>query len=203
MNRWRMVVWGVVGLLVIGLAACGGTGGDEPGADDATTAAGVVGEDDNETLEEAAQETTGEDPDQSEEATEGDETTEGGAEGSKDETLEEVGGGYIYRREGGIAGFCDVVTVLAGTATIGSCATEPPSILSEVTLTADQSQQVLTWLEELRTFEHQNADAATADAMSISIVFNGEGDNEPTDEDIAAIEALSLELLAGGAAPEK
>ncbi|CUS05772.1 exported protein of unknown function [Candidatus Promineifilum breve] len=203
MNRWRVVVWGVVGLLVIGLAACGGAGGDEPGATDGTTAAGTAAENDNETLEEAAQETTGEDPDQGEEATEGDETTEGEAEGSKDETLEELGGGFVYRREGGIAGFCDVVTVLAGTATIGSCATEPPSILGEVTLTADQSQQVLTWLEELRTFEHENADAATADAMSISIVFNGEGDNEPTDEVIAAIEKLAQELLAGGAATEK
>lgn len=193
MNRWRVVVWGLVGLLLIGLAACGGTGGNEPGAD----ANG------NETLEEAAQETESDDPDQSEEATEGDETTEGGAEGAKDETLEELGGGFVYRREGGIAGFCDVVTVLAGTATIGSCATEPPSIMGEVALSLEQAQQVMTWLEELQTFEHEQADDAVADAMTVSIIFNGEGDNEPTDEDIAAIEKLAQELLAGGAAVEE
>ena len=120
---------------------------------------------------------------------------EGGAEAT--------GGGITWRREGGIAGFCDVVEVLAGTATISSCASEPPAILSEVTLSADQSQQVLTWLEELKTFDHEQADDAVADAMTVTIVFNGEGDNEPTDEDLAAIEQLAQELLAGGAAAEE
>ena len=201
MNRWRVVVWAVVGLLLIGLVACGGAGDADTNGE--TTASGNLNEDNNETLEEAAQNTANDDPDQSEEATEGDETTEGGAEGSKDETLEELGGGFVYRREGGIAGFCDVVEVLAGTATISSCASEPPAILSEVTLSADQSQQVLTWLEELKTFDHEQADDAVADAMTVTIVFNGEGDNEPTDEDLAAIEQLAQELLAGGAAAEE
>lgn len=201
MNKWRVVIWGLVGLLLIGLVACGGSG--DADANGETTASGNLDEENNATLEEAAQDTTGEDPDQSEEATEGDETTEGGAEGSKDETLEELGGGFVYRREGGIAGFCDVVEVLAGTATISSCASEPPAIVGEVTLSADQAQQVLTWLEELKTFEHEQADAATADAMTVRIIFNGEGDNEPTDEDLAAIEKLAQELLAGAPAAEK
>lgn len=203
MNRWRVVLWAVVGLLLIGLVACGGRGGDEANANGEAAAGGNLNEQNNETLEEAAQETTGDDPDQSEEATEGDETTAGGAEGAKDETLEELGGGLIYRREGGIAGFCDVVTVLAGTATISSCATEPPSIVNEVSLSLEQAQQMLTWLEELRTFEHEQADDAVADGMTVTIIFNGEGDNEPTDEDLAAIEKLAQELLAGEAAAEE
>jgi hypothetical protein len=186
MKGKRMVLWALVGLLALGLVGCGGTGseaeeGEEP------------------SLEEAAQETTGEEPAQVDEPTEGDETTEGGAKGSEDESLEELGGGYVYRREGGIAGFCDVVTVLAGTATVASCATDPPEVVSEVTLTAEQSQQVLTWLEELKTFDYENADKAVADAMTVSIVFNGEGDNEATDEDITAMEALALEVLSAPA----
>ena len=90
---------------------------------------------------------------------------EGGAEAT--------GGGITWRREGGIAGFCDVVTVLAGTATVSNCATDPPKVVSEVTLTNEQSQLMLTWLEEVASFEHEQSDDAVADSMSILLTFEG------------------------------
>lgn len=123
------------------------------------------------------------------------EPNEGHAEGSKDESLEGLGGGYEWRREGGIAGFCDVVTVLAGTATVASCAADPPEIVGEVTLTDEQSRQMMTWLEELRTFDDTRRDPATTDAMTVTIIFAGQGDNEPTDEIIAELDALATDIL--------
>lgn len=170
----------MIAILLMVAAACGGrndTGSDGPAPDGGTTAPG----------DELHQ---GDDPTQGED-------DEGGAKGSQDETLEGLGGGFVYRREGGIAGFCDVVTVLAGTATVGTCRSDPPEILSEVTLSPEQSQKVMTWLEELQTFDRTQRDPATADAMTVSIIFAGEGDDEPTDEIIAEIEALALEVLQG------
>lgn len=120
---------------------------------------------------------------------------DGDAKGGTEESLEAFGGGFEWRREGGIAGFCDVVTVLAGTATIASCAADPPEVRSEITLTAEQSRQVLTWLEELQTFDYEESDPATADGLTITIIFAGKGDNEPAEEDIMAIQALANELL--------
>lgn len=109
--------------------------------------------------------------------------------------LETIGGGYIYRREGGIAGFCDVITVQGGTATIATCAQDPPATTAELTLSLDQSQLVNTWLEELASFEHEEKDPAEADAMTILITFEGQGDNEVTDDILATMEELALELL--------
>lgn len=134
--------------------------------------------------------------DQSEDPSQG-EPDKGDAVGSTDEGLDALGGGFEWRREGGIAGFCDIVTVLAGTATVASCASEPPQIVAEVTLTADQSRRMMTWLEELRTFEHEQSDGPVADGMNIHLIFAGEGAGEPTEEIIADIEALAIEILNG------
>lgn len=123
-----------------------------------------------------------------------DKPTEEGTKGDSGE-LESLGGGYIYRREGGIAGFCDVVTILAGTATVASCATEPPEIIGEVTLTNDQSQTVNHWLEDLASFEYEQKDDAVADAMTILLTFEGQGPNEATADEMAEMEALALEVL--------
>jgi hypothetical protein len=114
-----------------------------------------------------------------------------------------LAGGYIWQRVGGIAGFCDVVTVpFGGTATIADCGSDPPAIRGEVILTAEQAQQVSNWVERLASFEHEQKDPATADAMTITLIFEGDGDDEATAEDIAAMEALAMDLLAqGGSAP--
>ena len=104
-------------------------------------------------------------------------------------------GGYEWRRVGGIAGFCDVVTVNAGTASVSTCRSDPPEILADLTLTNDQSKEVLTWLEELAPFEHEESDGATADGMTVTLVFVGQGDNEATREIIAAMESMAMDLL--------
>ena len=173
MNQWklRLIQIGLlVGLLAFGLAACGGSE-DKP-------VAGYPDADDNGLVEEEAApgEVVTAEPGPTEEIIKGD---QGG--------LEAVNGGLEWRREGGIAGFCDVVTVLAGTATVSNCAADPPEVVGEITLTNEQSQLMLTWLEEVASFEHEQSDDAVADSMSILLTFEGQGDNQATDDIIACL----------------
>ena len=47
----------------------------------------------------------------------------------------------------------------------------------------------------LGSFEREQSDPATADAMTIVIAFTGRGDARPTADDLAAIEELALAVL--------
>lgn len=123
-----------------------------------------------------------------------------GGDDGKGEELESLGGGFVWRREGGIAGFCDVVTVAAGgEATVATCRSDPPDALGSVELTGWQSAVLDDLLSRLGSFEQEQSDPGTADALLISITFSGGGDGQPTDEDIAAIEALATEVLRASA----
>ena len=120
----------------------------------------------------------------------------GGGTPEKGEELESVRGGFTWRREGGIAGFCDVVTVTVGdVATVATCRSDPPDALGSVELTAAQAGQLDALVGRLAAFRHEQSDPATADAMTITIQFTGGGDAQPGDADIAAIEALAQEIL--------
>ena len=171
--------WLLMGLLALILSACGGS--------EEKPVAGYPDADDNGLVdgEAAPGEVVTVEAGPTEEIIKGDQ-----------EGLEAVNGGFEWRREGGIAGFCDVVTVLAGTATVSNCATDPPKVVSEVTLTNEQSQLMLTWLEEVASFEHEQSDDAVADSMSILLTFEGQGDNQATDDIIAEMEKLAMDVLA-------
>lgn len=124
------------------------------------------------------------------EGAKGDET---GAEGTGAESL---GGGITWRREGGIAGFCDIVTLSAdGSATVSTCRADPSETLAAPELTATQASLVADWVERFRSFERKQTDPASADAMTIVIVFDGEGTAEPAENDLAAMSALAQEVL--------
>ncbi len=119
-----------------------------------------------------------------------------GGNGGKGEELESAGGGFTWRREGGIAGFCDIVTVVAGdVATVATCRSDPPDALGSVELTAAQAERLDGWVERLASFNREQSDPATADSLTITISFTGSGSARPTDEDIAAIEALATDVL--------
>ncbi|MBK7215683.1 MAG: hypothetical protein IPH95_01055 [Candidatus Promineofilum sp.] len=113
---------------------------------------------------------------------------EGGAEAT--------GGGITWRREGGIAGFCDVVTItLPDEATVSSCASDPPQVREELELTAEQATRLQALIDSLASFDRETSDPGTADAMTITIVFLGRGQAQPSADDVAAIEALAAEVL--------
>lgn len=121
--------------------------------------------------------------------------------GDKGEELESLAGGFEWRRVGGIAGFCDVVTVRGETAVVASCRREPAEVVGEVTLTADQSRQVAAWVDSLRSFEEVQSDGVVADGMTITLTFTGAGDGDPTGDDIAAMGALANEILVAARIP--
>ncbi|MBP8949032.1 MAG: hypothetical protein KBG73_09330 [Candidatus Promineofilum sp.] len=113
-----------------------------------------------------------------------------------EEGAEATGGGITWRREGGIAGFCDVVTVsIPGPATVASCASDPPQVRGEVELSAEQTSRLQALIDRLDSFDRQTTDPATADAMTITVVFLGRGTAQPTAADVVAIEALANEVL--------
>lgn len=177
--KQRMIIIMVLGLVLLVAAACGG-----PKNDSGTRPAGPTPDGNiNDNLDQTQDPAQGEDD-------------KGQVVGSADEGLEALGGGFEWQREGGIAGFCDIVTVLAETATIASCFGDPPRIVAELTLTAAQSRRMMTWIEDLRTFEREQSDGPVADGMTIRLIFEGEGSAEPTDEILADIETLVSELLA-------
>ena len=99
-------------------------------------------------------------------------------------------------REGGIAGFCDVVTAsIPAPATVASCASDPPQVRGEVELSAEQTSRLQALIDRLDSFDRQTTDPATADAMTITVVFLGRGTAQPTAADVVAIEALANEVL--------
>lgn len=101
-----------------------------------------------------------------------------------------------WSRQGGLAGFCDEVTVyVTGEALVSSCrsATGTPM---RVRLNADQLARLYGWLDTLSSFEDSHTDPATADAMTVSLQFGGRGTQPPADVDIQAIHALAAELAA-------
>jgi len=104
---------------------------------------------------------------------------------------------FTWHREGGIAGFCeDVAVYVTGVAHATSCAGNEPQELGQARLNANQLAAAFNWVDTLQSFEYEHTDPATADALTIRIVFSGTGNSEVTEEDRQAIEALAVEALA-------
>lgn len=99
-----------------------------------------------------------------------------------------------WHREGGIAGFCDDVLVYAsGEVHTAGCQGGAAQVTRQGTLSAAQFEQLQAWLDLYAPFELEQTDPATADAMTIRLVFSGTGAAAPTDRDKQAI----LDFAAG------
>jgi hypothetical protein len=122
--------------------------------------------------------------------------------------LGQAGAGTVltWHREGGIAGFCDDLTIHAGGETdAASCKGEGTQQLGYTFLDDAGLQQLYTWVDALQSFEITQTDEATADAMTVRVAFEGRGDAEATDADAQAIEAFASQLyleIAGQATDE-
>lgn len=163
-------------LLLLGImafaVACSGQGGTEG-------------------LEEAA-DNSNSSPDQDSGADVGDnEANENAANDTADDSLV-----YEFHREGGIAGFCDLVMVYAnGDVIISSCASEPPQEVGSTRLTDEQLAIVRNWVATLASFATEQKDDAVADAMTVGVDFHGNGAGEATAEDIQAMQDLASTLI--------
>ncbi len=84
---------------------------------------------------------------------------------------------FAWHREGGIAGFCDDLSVyVTGAAYASSCKGQSANNLGKVYLSPEQLQQVFDWVDSYKNFELNQSDDAKADGMTIRLVFSGSGD---------------------------
>lgn len=106
-----------------------------------------------------------------------------------------------WRREGGIAGFCDEVTVFAdGSFMVANCAGQPPTRSSH--LNDQQMGELANWVNTFSSF-NDGPDDTTAtfpDQMFVKTIFKGAGTTQAGPEDIAAISEFAS-LLAAGTPP--
>jgi len=112
-----------------------------------------------------------------------------------------------WHREGGIAGFCDGVTVyLTGDYYVSNCKTPTPTPAPTPApslpqhLDPDELAQLYTWYDTLETFDYDHSDPATADAMTIRFTFAGRGKQPASEQDIQAINDFASSLLVQAAA---
>ncbi len=103
---------------------------------------------------------------------------------------------FAWHREGGIAGFCDDVTVyVSGDAYVTSCQGDEPQDLGRLRLSPNQLQVIYDWVDTLQPFEVEQSDPATADAMTTRIVFSGAGNTAADEATYRAISDLALALI--------
>ena len=105
-----------------------------------------------------------------------------------------------WRREGGIAGFCDELSVYAGgQAPAVTCQTSPASELGARWLSSPQLGQLFTWIDGLASFQYGQKDPAVADAMSVDLSFNGAGQATALAAEQQAMLAYAGNLFTFGA----
>jgi hypothetical protein len=102
-----------------------------------------------------------------------------------------------WHREGGIARFCDDLSVyVTGDVFAASCAGSQPVDRGRARLSADRLAQLFEWMDGLKNFEFEQSDGAVADSMTIRVVFTGFGQVEASDSDRQAIQDFAAQLFA-------
>lgn len=100
--------------------------------------------------------------------------------------IEELGVVLTWSRSGGIAGFCDQLMMFAsGRALSSSC--KNTDTRSGVQLSAEQMATLTDWTQRFSSFTYEQTDPASADAMTLSLVFTGSGQQSASDADKAAM----------------
>ena len=95
---------------------------------------------------------------------------------------------------GGIAGFCDRLTIrVDGRVSSVICSEEQPAIYP---LTPGQLDQLRSWAYQYERFEVVEADDGVADAMSVAITFNGIGSESMPDDVRGELRDLASQVWA-------
>lgn len=104
---------------------------------------------------------------------------------------------FAWHREGGIAGFCNDLTVyLTGWAYATSCAGNNPQDIGSQRLSTAELAQVYTWVDNLDAFEFEQTDPATTDAMTLRLIFYGAGEQAASDADRQAILEFAAQVYS-------
>ena len=87
-----------------------------------------------------------------------------------------------WHREGGLAGFCDDLIIYAsGATTATSCKSGEAQEMGQYWLDSEQLDQLYEWVDNFARFEYNPTTNATADAMTIELVFDGQGKNSASE----------------------
>jgi len=101
-----------------------------------------------------------------------------------------------WRREGGIAGFCDDVTVtIYGEVTISSCKGGTVRALGMQQLAYDELDQLYKWVDTYNSFSTTPPSVTKPDELIYKLEFFGRGTQEVSDESTADMEHLGESLL--------
>jgi hypothetical protein len=101
-----------------------------------------------------------------------------------------------WRREGGIAGFCDgLIVYQTGEALATSCKGIAPGGQVEGQLAGERLQQLADWIGKFESFDVVQKDDATADAMVVQVVFYGQGTTKATEADVQAIREFAAQVF--------
>jgi hypothetical protein len=93
-----------------------------------------------------------------------------------------LGLAFAWHREGSIAGFCDdLTTYVTGQLFASTCKGQTPKTFTARRMTSEELEKIYAWVDEYSAFEYDHTDAASADAMTIRLVFSGAG-TVPADE---------------------
>ena len=108
-----------------------------------------------------------------------------------DEAVEPV---FSWSREGGIAGFCDAVTIsLGGWVYVSNCKDSGPTVFR---LNEEQLKALYEWNDAYAPFTLDQSDpVGVADGMKIALAFNGEGQKRATKSEQEAMAAFIGELI--------
>jgi len=109
---------------------------------------------------------------------------------------------FIWHREGGIAGFCDDLSVyMTGIAYGSDCSGTLIQSLGSRRLTADELAELYAWVDALASFQETQKDPATADAMIVGLLLTGRGERAATEEEKAAMSQFASQVLLRWADP--
>ncbi|MCC6167024.1 MAG: hypothetical protein IT329_07325 [Caldilineaceae bacterium] len=104
---------------------------------------------------------------------------------------------FAWHRQGGIAGFCDDLTVyVTGLVYATSCKNQSPTALGQRFLTAEELAQLYMWGDTYKQFEMEQSDGAVADAMTTTLIFSGVGEQTADAATQQAISDFAASLFA-------
>jgi hypothetical protein len=101
-----------------------------------------------------------------------------------------------WQREGGIAGFCDRVTIyLSGFASASSCKGPASTNAGRLQLSPQQLDQLYGWVDTLASFDYATPGPVYPDALIYHIAFAGHGAGNASEGDIQDMQDFAEEIL--------
>lgn len=104
----------------------------------------------------------------------------------------------VWKREGGIAGFCDVLTVFrSGEVFTNNCNSQSDGMMGTLAelLSSEERQEFSAWTKNLKDVQLDASDPkGVADRMVVTLEFFGAGSGEPTELDQQELFDFAQEL---------